>query len=79
LLSVFKKVRGQPIEKQFKTFVNIGSIDFRIDFLRLGKGTRFITDAWILRMGNKVAVTRMELRNEEDVVIAVGTGTYTVG
>ena len=79
LLSVFKKVKGQPMEKQFKTFVNIGSIDLRIDFLRPGKGTRFIADAWILRIGNKVAVTRMELRNEENMVIAVGTGTYTVG
>ena len=79
LLSVFKTVRGQPIEKKFKKFINISSIDFRIDFLRPGKGNRFIADGWILRIGNKVAVTRMELRNEEDVVIAVGTGTYTVG
>lgn len=79
LLSVFKKVKGQPMEKQFKKFMNIGSIDFRIDFLRPGKGSRFTADGWILRIGNKAAVTRMELRNEEDVVIAVGTGTYTVG
>jgi acyl-coenzyme A thioesterase PaaI-like protein len=27
----------------------------------------------------KVAVTRMELSNEEDVLIAVGTGVYIVG
>ena len=79
VLSLFKKVKGQPIEKQFKKLVHVGSIDFRIDFLRPGKGIRFTADGWILRMGNKVAVTRMELHNEEDSLIAVGTGTYTVG
>ncbi len=78
-LSAFEKLKGQTTEKQMKKLGNVGSIDFRIDFLRPGKGIRFIADGWILRIGNKVAVTRMELRNEEDMVIAVGAGTYTVG
>ncbi len=79
VLSLFKKLKGQPMEKKFKQVIRVGSIDFRIDFLRPGKGTRFTADGWILRIGNKVAVTRMELRNEEDMLISVGTGTYTVG
>jgi len=32
-----------------------------------------------MRSGRKVAVTRMALHNEEDTLIAVGTGTYIVG
>ena len=79
VLSIFEKMKGQPMEKQFKKVIRVGSIDFRIDFLRPGKGIRFTADGWILRIGNKVAVTRMELRNEEDILIALGTGTYTVG
>lgn len=79
VLSAFQKVKGQPIEKQFKQLIRVGSIDFRIDILRPGKRNRFTADEWILRIGNKVAVTRMELKNEEDALIAVGTGTYTVG
>ena len=35
--------------------------------------------AAIMRTGKKVAVTRMELHNDEDLLIAVGTGTYIVG
>ncbi|MCP4609011.1 MAG: thioesterase family protein [Planctomycetes bacterium] len=76
--SVFKQVKGQPLEKQFKRYSNIGSIDLRIDYLRPGKGTKFLAKASILRTGRKVAVTRMELHNEDDKLIAVGTGTYTV-
>jgi acyl-coenzyme A thioesterase PaaI-like protein len=32
-----------------------------------------------MRTGRKVAVTRMELHNDERVLVAVGTGTYIVG
>jgi acyl-coenzyme A thioesterase PaaI-like protein len=32
-----------------------------------------------MRTGRKVAVTRMELHNDEGVLVAVGTGTYIVG
>jgi acyl-coenzyme A thioesterase PaaI-like protein len=32
-----------------------------------------------MRTGRKVAVTRMELHNDESVLVAVGTGTYIVG
>jgi acyl-coenzyme A thioesterase PaaI-like protein len=33
----------------------------------------------VIRSGNKVAVCRMELHNEQGVHIALGTGTYLVG
>lgn len=79
VLSLFEKAKDQPLEKKFQKVIRVGSIDFRIDFLRPGKGTRFVAEAWVLRIGNKVAVTRMELRNEEKVLIAMGTGTYTTG
>jgi len=78
-LKVFQQVKGQPLEKQVKRTVKIGSIDLRIDYLRPGTGNSFIASGTILRTGNKVAVTRMELHNEENKLIAVGTGTYTVG
>jgi len=57
----------------------IGTIDMRVDYLRPGRGNRFKSTGTIMRTGNKVAVTRMELSNEENVLIAVGTGAYIVG
>ncbi|EIJ43970.1 hypothetical protein BegalDRAFT_3145 [Beggiatoa alba B18LD] len=56
-----------------------GTIDMRIDYLRPGRGDYFIATATILRSGRKVAVTRMELHNDENLLIAVGTGCYLVG
>jgi len=51
----------------------------RVDYLRPGKGNRFKSTGTVMRTGNRVAVTRMELSNEKNVLIAVGTGAYIVG
>ncbi len=57
----------------------LGTIDLRIDYLRPGRGAAFRAEAVLLRGGNKVAVARMELYNDSEELIAVGTGTYLVG
>lgn len=57
----------------------LGTIDLRTDFLRPGRGQEFIVTAKVIRGGNKVAVTRMEMHNEKGEHIAFGTGTYMVG
>ena len=78
-LRVYKDVREKPLEKQLERLSKIATIDLRIDYIRPGTGETFTARGYILRLGNKVAVTRMELHNEENTLIAVGTGTYTVG
>ena len=57
----------------------LSTIDLRTDFLRPGRGKLFIATAKIIRSGNKVAVARMEMHNEQGDHIAFGTGTYMVG
>ncbi len=57
----------------------IGTIDLRVDYVRPGKGESFYAKARLLRSGSKVAVVRMELHNEKDTLIALGTGTYMMG
>ncbi len=78
-LKAIKQSKSEPLEKLAKRVVRIGSIDMRIDYLQPGRGEMFKATASILRMGNKVAVTRMALHNEKDELIAVGTGSYTTG
>lgn len=57
----------------------IGTIDLRIDYLRQGRGQTFTATSTLIRSGNKIAVTRMELHNEENTLIATGTASYIVG
>ncbi len=77
-LGVLKTMQGQPAQAMAARFAKIGTIDMRIDYLRPGIGRHFIATGYVLRTGNKVAVTRMELHNEQRQLIAVGTGAYVV-
>ncbi|MCP4687521.1 MAG: thioesterase family protein [Desulfobacterales bacterium] len=78
-IGLLKKMAGRPLDEIARAFTHIGTIDLRIDYLRPGRGEFFLSSASTLRIGRKVAVTRMELHNNEDLLIAVGTGTYIVG
>ena len=77
-INMMKDMKNQPLENQIERFRKLGTIDLRIDYLRRGAGKSFISTGWILRHGNKVTVTRMELHNEENRLIAAATGTYSV-
>jgi len=76
---IMKKMEGQSFDEISERFNKIGTIDIRVDYLRPGLGEYFIATGSILRTGNKVSVTRMELHNDKGILIAVGTGTYVVG
>ena len=77
-LGVLKTMQGQSVKAMAERFAKIGTIDLRIDYLRPGVGKHFIATGFVLRTGKKVAVTRMELHNDERQLIAVGTGAYVV-
>ena len=73
-----KKQAGESVYVKLDKFRKLGTIDLRIDYLRPGVGKKFEATGYILRIGNKVAVTRIELKNEIDQLIAVGTGAYVI-
>jgi uncharacterized protein (TIGR00369 family) len=78
-VGLLQQLVEQEAQEALRRFGKMGTIDLRVDYLRPGFGKYFIARGAILRAGNKVSVTRMELHNDEDVLIAVGTGTYLVG
>jgi len=57
----------------------MGTIDLRVDYLRPGRGDQFTLTSSLLRAGNKVAVARAELHNDDGLHIASATATYLVG
>ncbi len=77
-MGVQEKMIGKNLEAKIEKFGHVSTIDLRVDFLRPGLGSVFTATAFPLRLGNKVAVTRIELTNERQDLIAVGTGSYIV-
>jgi acyl-coenzyme A thioesterase PaaI-like protein len=44
----------------------------------MGKGEKFFCEGSIIRKGNRIVVTRCDLKNEEGTLIALGTATYNI-
>ena len=56
----------------------MGTIDLRIDYLRPATGPRFTARAEVLRLGSRVASTRMEFFGADGKLLSVGAGAYIV-
>jgi uncharacterized protein (TIGR00369 family) len=78
LSQILKDREVADVDDVGRVFSKFGTIDLRIDYLRPGVGKSFSATGRVLRAGSRVAVTRMELHNDTDDLIAVGTGTYSV-
>ena len=78
-VELLKHLKNIEYDELMKRLMRIGTIDLRVDYLRAGKGDFFTASGSVLRKGNKVAVIRTELCNDQNLLIAAGTGTYLVG
>ena len=75
-ISFYQKNMSLSLEAQKEKFSKLGTVDLRVDYLRPGYGDSFIASGYALRAGTRVAVTRIELHNDAEKLIAAGTGTY---
>ncbi len=69
---------SDDINEMLKRISKLGTIDMRVDFLKPGWGETFIASSELVRLGKRVAVTRMEVHNQDDVLIAMATASYSV-
>jgi len=69
----------EPKSGEKLSFPNMGTIDLRVDYLRPGRGKHFVASAKVVRLGNRIAVTHMELVNDEGELISTGAAAYVVG
>ena len=68
----------EPPARRLERFLKLGTIDLRIDYLRQGIGDFFTAHAEVLRLGSRVASTRMEFRGADGALIATGAAAYIV-
>ena len=59
-------------------FGKLGTIDLRIDYLRPGIGEYFELRAQVMRLGSRVASTRMEFLGADGKLLSTGVGAYIV-
>lgn len=68
----------EPPLQRLHRFGKLGTIDLRVDFLRPGIGTHFELRAEVLRLGSRVASTRMEFYGDDGKLMSAGSGAYIV-
>jgi uncharacterized protein (TIGR00369 family) len=59
-------------------FAKLGTIDLRVDYLRPAIGDWFELRAEVLRLGSRVASTRMEFLGADGTLLSTGAGAYIV-
>ena len=66
-----------PAER-LQRFAKLGTIDLRIDYQRPAISTHFELRAEVLRLGSRVASTRMEFLDAQGKLLSTGAGAYIV-
>lgn len=67
----------EPLQRLHR-FAKLGTIDLRVDYLRPGIGSHFELRAEVLRLGSRVATTRMEFLGPDGTLMSSGAAAYIV-
>ncbi|WP_323844080.1 thioesterase family protein [Microbulbifer magnicolonia] len=76
MVAAYQRMGDISWQEKTERLSKLGTVDMRVDYLKPGRGQHFVCHGSILRTGNKLVVTRMELQNDVDELIATGTATY---
>lgn len=57
---------------------SLNTVDMRVDYLRMGRGERFVATGTVIRKGNRICVTRIEVHDDSADLVALGTAAYTI-
>jgi uncharacterized protein (TIGR00369 family) len=66
-----------PLQR-LQRFAKLGTIDLRVDYLRPGIGEAFELRAEVLRLGSRVASTRMEFLGADSTLLSAAAAAYIV-
>jgi uncharacterized protein (TIGR00369 family) len=66
-----------PLQRLHR-FAKLGTIDLRVDYLRPGIGESFALRAEVLRLGSRVASTRMEFLGADGKLLSTAAAAYIV-
>jgi len=68
----------EPPAARLHRFAKLGTIDLRVDYLRPAISEHFELRAEVLRLGSRVASTRMEFYAADGKLLSTGAGAYIV-
>ena len=78
LAAIGARHMDEPVDARLHRFAKLGTIDLRVDYLRPGIGEHFTLRAEVMRLGSRVASTRMEFFGADGTLLSSGAAAYIV-
>lgn len=78
LAAIGARHMDEPVAQRLQRFAKLGTIDLRVDYLRPGIGEHFVLRAEVLRLGSRVASTRMEFLGADGKLLSTGAAAYII-
>ena len=78
LAAIGARHMDEPPLQRLHRFAKLGTIDLRVDYLRPGISEYFELRAEVMRLGSRVASTRMEFYGADGKLMSTGSGAYIV-
>jgi uncharacterized protein (TIGR00369 family) len=78
ICALAERHRDESLAQILPRFSKLSTIDLRVDYLREAIGEHFIASAKILRLGGRIGAVQMSLSNDQNVLVAAGSGSYVV-
>jgi uncharacterized protein (TIGR00369 family) len=57
----------------------MGTIDMQVHFLERGRGSVLIAEGRVVRAGKAIAIARVDVHDDADALVAMGTATFRLG
>lgn len=70
------KHADRSLEEITEVIGKCSTIDLQISYMNPGRGEKFTAKAELLKRGNTVSFTRMQLNNQDNMLIATASATY---
>ena len=78
MAAIGAKHMDEAPEQRLHRFAKLGTIDLRVDYLRPGISEHFELRAEVLRLGSRVASTRMEFLGADGTLFSTAAAAYIV-
>ena len=78
MVAIGARHRDEAPQQRLQRFAKLGTIDLRVDYLRPAIGEYFELQAEVLRLGSRVASTRMEFFGPDGLMLSAASAAYIV-
>lgn len=78
MVAIGARHMDESVQQRLQRFAKLGTIDLRVDYLRPGIGEWFELRAEVMRLGSRVASTRMEFLGADGKLLSTGSAAYIV-